>query len=598
MVRLSEEQQLFIEKALQGNNILVDACIGSGKTTSIQVLCDKYPLNKKILYLTYNKLLKIDARSKINRKGVTVTNYHGFAYMCLARQGVRSGISDLIQNFIKHKPVIPYYDVLLIDEYQDIEQELATMLEMIKAVNPNMQIIAVGDMQQKIYDKTTLDVASFINNFLDDYIELKFTQCFRISRDHAEKLGRIWEKQIIGVNPNCKISQMSKTAIVDFLARQNPEDILCLGARTGDLANTLNTLESEYPNKFNKRTVYASIRDNDSSGASEPTAQSAIFTTYDSSKGLERKICVIFDFTESYWMVRIRKPEQSYEILRNIFLVAASRGKEQIIFVTSPTQSLLSEYTLSRKSGKNHKFEDMDISDMFDSKYKEDIEECFSLLDCKKVYRDDMTSINVKRTDELIDLSPCIGNYQEVSFFNGSDIDKRIEFKTSFKKDGELYPEEIRSSSLEKKILFYTSLETKQNRYVKQVNIPFITDDEKVRIHERLGSVFDKDDDVQVECKIPFAKKAKGETSFTAKGMIDVVKDNVIYELKFVSELTHEHFLQCACYMVATGIKKGILWNTLDNEMYEICIPDRKKFLDAVAKTVTKGEIKKYYKPK
>ena len=32
-----------------------------------------------------------------------------------------------------------------------------------------MQIIAVGDMQQKIYDKTTLDVPSFINNFLEEY---------------------------------------------------------------------------------------------------------------------------------------------------------------------------------------------------------------------------------------------------------------------------------------------------------------------------------------------------------------------------------------------------------------------------------------------
>lgn len=34
-LQLSDEQQLFIEKALQGYNILVDACIGSGKTTAI-----------------------------------------------------------------------------------------------------------------------------------------------------------------------------------------------------------------------------------------------------------------------------------------------------------------------------------------------------------------------------------------------------------------------------------------------------------------------------------------------------------------------------------------------------------------------------------
>ena len=38
---LSEEQQEFIDKVKEGNNVLVDACIGSGKTTAIQVLCNK-----------------------------------------------------------------------------------------------------------------------------------------------------------------------------------------------------------------------------------------------------------------------------------------------------------------------------------------------------------------------------------------------------------------------------------------------------------------------------------------------------------------------------------------------------------------------------
>ncbi|MBO5094681.1 MAG: hypothetical protein J6C33_10040 [Lachnospiraceae bacterium] len=52
---LSEEQREFIEFTLKGENILVEACIGSGKTTAIQYLCDLIPQDKKILYLTYNK---------------------------------------------------------------------------------------------------------------------------------------------------------------------------------------------------------------------------------------------------------------------------------------------------------------------------------------------------------------------------------------------------------------------------------------------------------------------------------------------------------------------------------------------------------------
>lgn len=97
--------------------------------------------------------------------------------------GVKAGISDLIQTFINTKPNIAPYDVLIIDEYQDIELELAELLKMVKATNPKMQIIAVGDMQQKIYDKTTLKVSEFINEFLNDYVLLEFTRCFRLSRN-------------------------------------------------------------------------------------------------------------------------------------------------------------------------------------------------------------------------------------------------------------------------------------------------------------------------------------------------------------------------------------------------------------------------------
>lgn len=74
-----------------------------------------------------------------------------------------------------------------------------------------------------------------------------------------------------------------------------------------------------------------------------------------------------------------------------------------------------------------------------------------------------------------------------------------------------------------------------------------------------------------------------------------MVKDDIVYELKFVSELTHEHFLQCASYMVAMNLQKGILWNTRDNTLYEIVVPDRMNFLDAVTKAVTKEAIERYY---
>lgn len=599
-IHLSEEQQLFVHEALKGHNILVNACIGSGKTTAIQLLCSELPKNKNILYLTYNRLLKLDAQVKIQSKNATVQNYHGIAWYYLNRNNISAGISDLITRFNEIKPPIEHYDVLIIDEYQDIESEMADLLEYVKSSNPSMQIIAVGDMQQKIYDKTTLNVEDFIHQFLGKYIELEFTQCFRLSADLAEKLGRIWNKKINGVNSACVVEEMSLEQVVEFLADQDPRDILCLGARSGDLSKTLNMLEKEHPSKFNKRTVFASISDDDSLGSTRPSTKTAIFTTFDSSKGLERKICVVFDFTESYWSVRISNPQQSYEILRNIFCVAASRGKSKIIFVNSG-EEMLSEATLSTRVGANQKLVDVDISAMFDFKYRENIETCYRLVQVVPIISENHDKIEVKRTDGMIDLSPCIGIYQEAMFFNSYDIDKTIELYFSLHKDKKqkaaLWHNKIIKTDLETKILFFVSLETNQDRYRTQVELPFIHSAAKKQLAKRLLTKLQRDEAAQVECFIPFSDKKNGERIFSACGFADVVKDGTVYELKFVSELTHEHFLQCACYMAALNLEKGILWNTRDNTAYEIRIPEKKKFLDAVANTITKNTISSYFAP-
>ena len=511
--------------------------------------------------------------------------------------GIKVGVSDLIQSFIKTRLDVKAYDVLIIDEYQDIELELAELLKIVKDANPEMQIIAVGDMQQKIYDKTTLNVSEFINEFLGDYVLLEFTQCFRLSAELAARSGRIWNKKIIGVNNEFHVEKMKSKQVVEFLSRQEPGDVLCLGSRSGNLSKTLNKLEEDYPEIYNKNTVYASISDTDSAGATEPKKDSAIFTTYDSSKGLERKIVVVFDYTEDYWSVRIGKPLQSYEILRNIFCVAASRGKNQIIFVESDEVEL-SEKTLSTPVNMNLKFENMEISDMFEFKFKEDIEQCFSLLKTKKLDRKDTSIIQIKNNDGLIDLSPCIGIFQEATYFDGYSIDESIKFHIAIDEDKRfLYTDEMKAAPLEEKILFLTSLETKQNRYLNQVSVPFIREKEGKAICERLATRLSKNEVVQSACALYFSNKKEGDLLFSAFGMADAVKDDIVYELKFVLELTHQHFLQCASYVVAMEKKKGILWNTRNNSVFEVTVPNKTRFSNAVANAITKGAIRKYYKP-
>ncbi|MBR0542462.1 MAG: AAA family ATPase [Clostridia bacterium] len=608
-VVLSPEQNYLIELAQQGKNVLVDACIGSGKTTTIQQLCNVLD-GKKVLYLTYNKLLKIDAKQKINNYNVMVTNYHGYAASCLWKAGVKCGVSDMIQKFIQLRPE-RHFDVLILDEYQDIDAEISEMLKIIKEQNPDIQIIAVGDMEQKIYDKTSLDVKTFIEKFLGEgYEQAYFTKCFRISEDHAAYLGRIWKKDIKGVNEDCKVEQMTYKEAYDFLSVQNPEDVLCLGARTGSLSNMLNDLEANFPATYNKHTVYASIRNNESYATEQEIAEklrdAAIFTTYDSSKGMERSICLVFDFTESYWAMRSSYAEVKYDILRNIFCVAASRGKKHIIFVedkpsgwqkqraanlgVSDAEAFLSEKSLSESfdEGHNYRFP-FQMSAMFDFKFKEDVEECFSLIKTEKVTDvGDTSIIDIPNYDGFIDLSPCVGIYQEASFFDNYDIQKEVDFINQHK--GDRKPLEIKKDdSLDQIILRIVGYETKQNRYVKQVKPPFVTEEQAKLIHNRLKERLTRTETVQVGCNLDF----KGEHGkYEVNGKCDVLAGDTVWELKFVSELNHEHFLQCACYVAAfadRGVKHGVLWNVRNNTLYTVTVPDREKFLKAVYKTITKG---------
>ncbi len=593
--QLTDEQQRFIQIALQGHHILVDACIGSGKTTAIQCLCNLFDSHKRILYLTYNRLLKVDAREKIRMPNVTVTNYHGFAYQELRRIGVSCGVSDLMQVYNQKKPKPYAYDVLILDEYQDVEQESANLLQHLADSLPQMQRIAVGDLSQKIYDKTRLDAGLFIQEFLTKrHYELEFTRCFRLSADYAGFLGNLWQKRIVGVNPDCRIRQVSLREALRFLGEKcQPEQVLVLGSQGGFRNELLNCLEKQYAEKYNKQTVWAQIGEY-GAGKTQPDASCAVFTTYDGSKGMEREVCVLCDWSESYWNTRISRPQAKYEIIRNIFLVAASRGKREILFVDPVSSPYLEPDTIISGEGEYTDFDDVDMANMFDFKYVEDVEDCYRLLDVRETQPKGAV-IPARLSDGLIDLSPCIGILQEALYFTDASIDLQIEHFFAVNEGLGGLRKDYRKWGIEAKVLYLSALETRQFRYLYQVKGRLLTVEAVQQIRQRFRTWLGPGSRGQVSCCLSFLRG--GEKQFDALGLVDAVRNNVAYEFKFVSQLTHVHALQCACYVAALGLEFGRLWNIRDNQMLEIRIPDRKAFLDQVARTVTKGLLKRYEVP-
>lgn len=596
--QLSDEQQRLIDEAKAGNDVIVDASVGSGKTSAIQVLCNELGKDNAILYLTYSRLLKEDAQRRV--RNAKVQNYHGIVYPSLKRAGIHCGISESIatfnHNFKKLSNDFPTYDIIVIDEYQDITEEYAELLRNIKSKNPMMQVIMVGDMEQKIRSDTVLDVPAFVRSFCNDPVRITFTQSFRMGEYMGKQLSKAWNKPITGVNGTQEVIYMNPSEALSFLRQQEPGDLLCLGRRNGLMSDVLNVLEDENADVFNKNTVYASIRERDSNTRYGDDV--AIFTTFDSSKGLERKISVIFDYDDFNWHMRLGFPNVDPIILRNTFLVAASRGKEKTIFVSRegeprwpekfigyvPLESFR-DVTIDEKPIYNRPFW---ASEAFDFKYVENIEECFELLEVTRLDNGKGEIIEVNRNDGLIDLSPAVGHYQEALYFNDFDALNEINKRGG---EGPVVDEALRKLSGDPWLdsLALTAVDTQLMRYLHQVT-SVIDQDVENKLIERLGTILPRDTQIQVPLEL-FGRAMRTRRNFTDvifSGVADAIHNDCIYELKFTEELTHPMFLQLGLYLVMADIADGILWNTRTDERWLVTIPDEGRFMDAVVKTVTK----------
>ena len=609
-IMLSTEQQAVIDAVVAGNDVIVDASIGSGKTSTIQQLCARLSASKRILYLTYSRLLKADAQDRVG--GAKVQNYHGVVYPHLLRLGILCGVGESVQafndNFVDISAEFEKYDLLVVDEYQDINTEYADLLRNIKSTNPRMQVVLVGDMSQKVRSDTTLDVQAFAREFCMDPTMLPFTQSFRMGPMMGALLGAAWNKPIVGVNMNQQVRVLDHADAIELIASTEPGDLLCLGKRTGAMVHALNEAEKLAPERYNKATVFASIRDGDST--IRPQDGVAVFTTFDASKGMERPVCVVFDYSLDNWSMRCKFPNTDYEVLRNVFLVAASRGKNDVVFVRSgamrknpmPTdpgaepmigQLPVSKFTELPNATRPQYQRAFTAGAAFGFKYAENISAAMSLI--KRVRLDDGTEneIVIDRADGLIDLSPAVGAYQEALFFDRYDATAQAVMMLQTSTLAKTLLSELKGEPW-KDSLVLAAIETQQMRYHNQVSAT-ISADVATALEHRLGTLLPRDSQVQVGLGLSGTAFA-GRTSWSPimfSGIADVIHDRKIFELKFTSALDYEMFLQTALYVAMAryaglDVESGVLWNTRTGERWSVEVPDLSRFLNAVVLCVSK----------
>lgn len=163
MFSLSEEQQVILSHIKQGYNIKVDAVAGSGKSTTVLSIAKDNP-DKKVLQLTYNSALRSEIKEKVKDhelNNLIIHTYHSLAVQYyLSTSYTDTGIRYILFHNLKSSQLIPKYDIIVIDEAQDMTLIYYKLIVkfMNDMVNDKIQLVILGDVKQGLYEFKGSDI--------------------------------------------------------------------------------------------------------------------------------------------------------------------------------------------------------------------------------------------------------------------------------------------------------------------------------------------------------------------------------------------------------------------------------------------------------
>ena len=155
-MEMSSEQRLVLENLQKGNNCVIDAIAGSGKSTTILSVAQEL-YSKNILQMTYNSMLRCEVKEKIQKMGIkniSVHTFHSLAvkyYMLSAHTDTT--LRYILFNKISPRTVIPAFDLIVLDEAQDMTfLYFRLMVKFINDMGTPFQLLVLGDYKQGLYE--------------------------------------------------------------------------------------------------------------------------------------------------------------------------------------------------------------------------------------------------------------------------------------------------------------------------------------------------------------------------------------------------------------------------------------------------------------
>jgi hypothetical protein len=351
----SEQQEVM--NALVNNNVVIDSVAGSGKTTCNLHIAKKFT-ESNILLLTYNSRLKIETREKIHLLKLTNIEAHSYHSFCVKYyNNVCFTDSEIVEILMNNTECIrPFnYDIIIIDETQDMSPLLFQLVcKILKDNNNTPKICILGDERQCIFDFNKADqrFITFAENIFTfntfPWKHLKLSTSFRVTFEMSEFINNcmlhkniITSHKITNIKPRYILCQTYGLGLkrdgsgfnrafqeIEYYLNMGyqPSDIFVLAPSVRNEGTPIKALE----NKLKKQLdipIFVPFGD-DTVIDNDIIANKLVFSTFHQTKGLERKVVLIFGFDNSYFEY-YKKDYDRYSCPNELY-VATTRSLEHL----------------------------------------------------------------------------------------------------------------------------------------------------------------------------------------------------------------------------------------------------------------------------
>jgi hypothetical protein len=354
----SEEQLLVISSIEEGSNVIVDACAGSGKSTTILSCAHMLP-QYKFIQLTFNKQLQTEVQDKVKSmqlRNIDVFTFHGLAvkyYHSSCHNDM--GIRRILRQELPARMEIPEYDIIVLDETQDMTKVFFDLIwKFGMEMGRQVQFLILGDEKQGLYgfkgsDTRFLTLADacwkqYPLLKTPDFCHHTLKMSYRITDEMRFFLNKIMlgEERVKSCKPGVPVVYMRRpffrkydghyilynmmqTLIKNENAAYEDFFILCRSLKSS------NRMSRKMENMLVEENIPVYIASSDAKEEIDARViqNKVVFSTFHAAKGRQRKYVIVLGFDDSHFTQFAR--DKDPKICPNELYVACTRATKKLI---------------------------------------------------------------------------------------------------------------------------------------------------------------------------------------------------------------------------------------------------------------------------